>query len=182
MDEAQDRLLACPDKLVIAALHGWHMMPILILSPFSEDFAVSKPVLLIEGQFHFGDNPGVFQSATYVGLSMKLPLIKTWINDQSPEISFVFTTTDVETWGNWEGHQVLVNGTLIGRLKDKDDQQGHEETFVVTCSREDFLELLGDSDAFTLSIELERRESAPGFSDDFVLRRIATKDLAVNIG
>ncbi len=64
---------------------------------------MSNRVLVITGQYHLGDNPGVFQDATYVGNGLSLPLRRTWVNAGAPSVSFFFVTHDVETWGHWPG-------------------------------------------------------------------------------
>ena len=33
---------------------------------------MSEPILLISGKYHLGDNPGVFQDATYIGTTMSV--------------------------------------------------------------------------------------------------------------
>ena len=38
-------------------------------------------ILVITGDYHFGDNAGIFQEASYIGYCLKLPLRKTWINN-----------------------------------------------------------------------------------------------------
>jgi len=143
---------------------------------------MSNPILLLESNYHLGDNPGVFLPSTYIGLKLSLPVTKTWVDDQQENVHFVIETTDVETWGSWSGHKVSVNGVEIGRLKDQDDNAGKSEIFDISLRRVDFLKLLGGSDSFVLEIELERQAAMPGFSDDFTIRRISTKNLALKIG
>ena len=116
------------------------------------------------------------------GRRCPLPVTKTWIDDNSDSIEFLVSTTDIETWGDWEGHLVKINGTEIGRLKDAGNTMGREELFEISYPKADFLALLGGSDSFTLQVELERRSASVGFADDFVLSRISTKHLALKIG
>jgi hypothetical protein len=37
----------------------------------------------------------------------------------------------VETWGDWKGHRVAINGQEIGRLKDPSDTYGPAEVFTI---------------------------------------------------
>ena len=71
-------------------------------------------ILLIAGRYQLGNNEGLFQDAHDVGYGLELPFRKTWIDTDAKEIGFVFHTTDVETWGDWKGHRVAINGQEIG--------------------------------------------------------------------
>ena len=144
---------------------------------------MGSSILTICGDYHFGDNPGVFQNATYIGYQLVLPLRKTWIDGNSAKVVFMFETHDIETWGNWDGHKVAINGTEIGRIKDSGNSAGQTETVAIELSRTEFLRLLGSTDNFNLSIELEKQPASPGLADDFVLTRVATSDsLALALG
>lgn len=142
-------------------------------------------VLVRTHALHFGDNPGVFHDAAYVGGHVTFPMQLKWF-DPSPQVRklrWVFRTQDLETWGNANGHAVLVNNTEIGRLKDKDD--GNPEgidTHTIAVSKADLLALIGPSGKFNLSITLERGPSTGGLADDFVLLRTETVDFTVKMG
>ena len=88
-------------------------------------------ILLIAGRYQLGNNEGLFQDAHYVGYGLELPFRKTWIDTDAKEIGFVFHTADVETWGDWKGHRVAINGQEIGRLKDPSDTYGPAEVFTI---------------------------------------------------
>ena len=142
-----------------------------------------NPILVLSGKYHFGDNAGVFQNATYIGHQLVLPVRKTWLDDKADTVAFYFSTHDVETWGDWKGHKVAINGTEIGRIKDVADTVGEIETTKLELTKAEFIKLLDRSDNFSLSIELEKQITLPGLADDFVLTRIATSDnLAVVLG
>ena len=144
---------------------------------------MTKSILVLGGSYHFGDNAGIFQGATYVGHKLTLPVRKTWIDDKAETIAFVFESHDVETWGTWKGHQVSINGSEIGRIKDKADTTGRVELTTLEVKKEDFLKLLNQKENFTLEIELERQAANPGLADDFVLTRIATStNLVIVLG
>ncbi|WP_422929374.1 hypothetical protein [Singulisphaera sp. PoT] len=143
----------------------------------------AKPILVISGNYHLGDNPGLFQDATYIGHQLVLPLRISWIDDKSDVMAFHFTTHDIETWGQRQGHRVSINGTEIGRLKDASDHAGLMEHIKIEIGKPAFLSLLNGDDNFTLAVELEKQADFPGLADDFVLTRIATSaNLAVTIG
>lgn len=141
-----------------------------------------RKILVITGDYHLGDNPGVFQEALYLGHVLALPFHKTWINDEASNVSFFFTTHDVETWGTWNGHKVSVNGHEIGRLKEAASTYGRNEEFQFDVPLADFESYLGGNDNFTLQVDLEKQPTMPGLADDFVLTRIETGELAVRVG
>ena len=131
-------------------------------------------ILLIAGRYQLGNNEGLFQDAHYVGYGLELPFRKTWIDTDAKEIGFVFHTTDVETWGDWKGHRVAINGQEIGRLKDPSDTYGPAEVFTIKVPTATLEKILSGKDNFVLSVELERQPTQPGLSDKLVLTRIET--------
>ena len=142
-----------------------------------------KPILVVRGSYHFGDSPGIFQDATYVGHQLVLPVRKMWLDERADLFAFFFSTQDVETMGDWRGHRVTINGTEIGRIKNIGHTAGNTETIKLEIKRDDLLKLLSEKDNFSLGIELEKRHATPGISDDFVLTRIATSaSLSVTLG
>lgn len=139
-------------------------------------------ILVITGDYHLGDNPGVFQEALFIGHLLALPLRQTWLNEHAKNVSFFLTTHDIETWGTWSGHRVSINGHEIGRLKDPTNTSGRDEEFQIDVTLTDFRTYLGGNDNFILQVDLDKQPTAPGFADDFVLTRIATAELAVRVG
>jgi hypothetical protein len=132
------------------------------------------PIVLITGRYQLGNDAGLFQDALYIGFELKLPFTKTWIDPSATDITFIFYTHDVETWGTWSGHRVSINGVEIGRLKDPDDVQGVSEVFRLAVPRTTLDAALGSEDNFVLAVELDRQPASPGFADDFVLWRMET--------
>lgn len=61
---------------------------------------------------------------------------------------FVFHTTDVETWGDWKGHRVAINGQEIGRLKDPSDTYGPAEVFTIKVPTATLEKILSGKDNF----------------------------------
>lgn len=140
-------------------------------------------ILLVAGCYHLGDNAGAFQHAVYVGHALELPFKKTWIDPAAQTVTFLFATTDVETWGDWKGHAVTINGSEIGRLKDATDAQGPREGFSIPVRTSSLNALLNGRDEFTLRIELETQTAFPGMADDFIITRIETDGtLAAKLG
>lgn len=142
----------------------------------------TPPTPLFECNFQLGDNPGAFPASTYIGLKLSLPVKVVSILDAADSVHFVVSTSDLETWGDWEGHKVSVNGSEIGRLNDALDGQGSPETFDIGCPKADFLALLGGANSFELEIELQRKLSAPGLSDDFILCGISVVGAEFKVG
>ena len=140
-------------------------------------------ILVVSGSYHLGDNPGIFQNSTYVGHQLVLPLRKMWLDDRAEKVSFYFSTTDVETLGQWKGHRVTINGAEIGRIKNTGGTSGTAETMKVEVKLNDLVRLLDGQDHFTLAVEYEKQPATPGQGDDFVLTRIATSEtLSVTLG
>lgn len=140
-------------------------------------------ILVLEGRYHFGNNPGVFQDATYVGLQLNLPITVTWYDENLDEVAFLFKTQDVESWRGSGGHQVLLNGTDVGRLSDPSDGQAGNEQFRIAIPTVLFKAILKGSKFARLGILVEVGDSPPGLADDFVLRRIETEEnLLVRVG
>lgn len=137
---------------------------------------MANPILVVSGSYHFGDNPGIFQNSTYIGHQLVLPARKTWLDDRAEKLAFFFSTTDVETLGNWRGHRVTLNGTDIGRIKNIGGTPGLPDTVKIEVSSDDLRRLLDGKDNFTLVIEYEKHPTIPGLGDDFVLTRIATSE------
>jgi len=131
-------------------------------------------ILLVAGRYQLGDDPGLFQDAVYVGQTLALPFKKTWIDGSATTVKLIVYTTDVETWGDWKGHAVSINGVEIGRLKDPNDTYGPLERFELPIPVATLNGALGGKDEFILSVVLEVQAATPGLSDDFILVRIAT--------
>lgn len=130
------------------------------------------PIPLITGRYQLGNDAGLFQDAMYVGFELKLPFTKTWHDTSAATITFNLYTHDVETWGDWLGHRVSINGIEIGRLKDPADTLGVNEVFSLAVPRTVLEAALGGKDRFVFSVELELQPSTPGMEDDFVLWRV----------
>jgi hypothetical protein len=132
------------------------------------------PVLMIAGRYHLGDTPGIFQDAVYVGHELNFPFNGPWFDPAAATIGLRFHTTDVETWGNWDGHRVLVNGTEVGRLKDPDDQFGSAELFTLVVDKHTLVQAIGGSNNFVVTVALEHQPAQPGMADDFLFLRFET--------
>jgi hypothetical protein len=134
--------------------------------------------------YHFGSTPGLYQGAAFVGHSVSLPMRVAWLDDDSDTqyVTLVFKTRDIETWGDWKGHRVLIGGKEIGRLKDPDDHDGRYETFKLRVEKSWFEQALGPARTFVLTIELETQPEHPALSDDFLLGRIEVQNAAIRLG
>ncbi|HST23627.1 MAG TPA: hypothetical protein VLR90_21130, partial [Blastocatellia bacterium] len=114
---------------------------------------------------------------------MSLPLHASWISNENylRNIRFVFYTQDIETWGTWQGHKVVLlsdDGTrkvLLGYLHDSGDLiPEKKEIHIFNCPMDQFLALIGTNRNFDLKIILERQSSSLVMADDFILTRIET--------
>jgi hypothetical protein len=115
---------------------------------------------------------------------VSLPMHVVWLDDDADTqyVILVFKTQDVETWGDWNGHRVLIGGKEIGQLKDPDDHDGRYETFKLRVEKSWFEQPLGPARTFVLTIELETQPEHPALSDDFPLGRIEVQNAAIRLG
>lgn len=150
---------------------------------------MTTKVLVLAGQYHLGDNAGLFQDATFVGYTLALPLTVTLDRENADGVTFQIETHDIETWDsdNWLGHPVRLTGQgenlEVGRLKDPNDQDGRLEVFRLTIARPEIERLLGgQSGSAVLTVEVEKQGSILGLSDDFVLTRIEVTGATARVG
>jgi hypothetical protein len=144
---------------------------------------VSTASLITSCSYHFGNTPGLYQGAAFVGHSVSLPMRVVWLDDSHTRtVTFVFKTQDIETWGEWKGHRVLIGDEPVGRLKDPDDQNGRHETFRLEVERSLFERLIGPTQSFSLTVALETQPDHPALSDDFLLERIEVQHAAIRLG
>lgn len=124
---------------------------------------------IVQGPFHFGDNPAAsgFQGP-FVGLEKVFPLELVSIDDDALRLTIY--TSAIETLGSGPGHQVLINGTNVGYLRDPNGQAGASEVHTLPFSRAALTAILGASAQFQLKIKVEH--IGGGLDDDFVLERI----------
>lgn len=144
-------------------------------------------VVVITGHYQLGNNPGIFQDALYVGRMLVFPVTVIYVDTTAPEVKLFIETHDIETWSAWMGHQVTLNGTEIGRLKDPDDTFGRLEIFELTIPMATYLNLINympnQPAKAELAIILETQTASPTLADDFVLLRIDTNEsTAIRMG
>jgi len=144
----------------------------------------SEPkILVMTGNYHFGNKPGLFQDAPFVGKTLVLPVVITYVDASAPDVILFFETHDIETWGTWNGHRVLLNGQQIGALKDPADVFGRTEIFRLIIPMKRFLEIIDHSAGLPtkadLQLVLEVQPAHPALADDFVLTRIDTGEQVV---
>lgn len=152
---------------------------------------MTTKVLVLAGQYHLGDNAGLFQDATFVGYTLALPLTVTLDREDADGVTFQLETHDIETWdlNNWLGHPVRLTGQgegeniEVGRIKDPNDQYGRLEIFRLTIATTDIERLLGgQSGSVVLTVEVEKQGAHIGLSDDFVLTRIEVAGAIARVG
>jgi hypothetical protein len=141
---------------------------------------MADTVIFVSGAYHLGNNPGIFQSAPFVGLSLVFPATLTW-KPTEVEVGFVIHTHDVESWGGRGGHALTVNGTKLGEIKDCKNAAHPNEVTTILVPRTALEAALGGSDFFRLGIDVNVG-SAPSLADDFVLTRIETQAFAARLG
>jgi len=123
---------------------------------------------IVNGPFHFGDTPGAFQEAPFVGLEKAFSLEIASI-DADP-LALTIYTRYIETRGGGPGHEVLINDTRVGYLQNINGQDGTSKTHSLPFSRLALTTILGASTQFQLRIKVQHHPG--GLDDDFVLDRI----------
>lgn len=140
------------------------------------------PALAFTCNYHLGDNYGIFPDATYVGHFLTLPVKKTWIDETQATVSLIFETHDIETWADWQGHEVKINTTIVGCLKDSNaNQYGNSEQIIIEIPMAAFIAALEGKDDFYLTIVLGRQAASPGLSDDFAWTRLDTFNCGIQM-
>jgi hypothetical protein len=129
------------------------------------------------GALNFGDTPGVFTNAQFVGLLVQIPVTLTFIpeNNNDP-IRFLLQTTDVEIFNDkkhpifWDWNPGASLSTPIGFIDDTELIPGHREFHELSIPKD--VATIGQH---TFTIQVNPEVSA-GFKDDFVLERIEAHD------
>lgn len=136
-------------------------------------------VVFLTGNYHLGNNPGVFQDAQYVGLKLEFPATLVWRPEAAVEL--ILYTRDVESWGGTGGHIVTINDTEVGKITDFDNAQHPNEITSIKIDKAKFDSAVGSSDDFRLGI-IVVTGTHPSLADDFVLTRIETRDFSARLG
>lgn len=143
--------------------------------------------LIWQGRLHFGDDPGVYDDAHFVGLTSEWPLTLHKFNLTSKEsgpITFRLQADDVRVFAPSPGHLVTVTRSEPDPLPG---QPFHWKRTVLPIVGSDHLSsdalefdiaLPVDTATAYLGIRLEVDTSvAPGLFDDFVVRRLMAKSM-----
>lgn len=140
-------------------------------------------ILLTRTNKHLGESPGVFLDVPYQGLVCELPFTVTWEDEEVEEVSIIVETSDVETWGGWKGHPVMLNGIEIGRVQDVNNLDGPKETTAFKVKKKTFPNAFNKGAKNRLSISVNKKNTTQaGFLDDFILLAIRTDGFAGAIG
>lgn len=139
--------------------------------------------MIWSGALNFGDTPGVFTNAQFVGLLVQLPITITYLPDGVDPVQFQLVTTDVEIY-NDKSHPVYwdwVPGQPfpppVGYIDDSVPIPDHPELHRLSIPRAD-----AETGPHNLAIVVNPEVSA-GLKDDFVLERIeAHNTIGAKIG
>ena len=131
---------------------------------------------------NFGDTPGVFNSSSFTGLILQIPITLTYV-PTSGNVSFLLHTTDVEIFNN-NTHPVYWNWTPgtalsnpIGYVDDKSIIPTQPEYHLLTVPPKK-----ATIDKHTITIIVNQTVSE-GLKDDFVLlRALANNSIGAKIG
>lgn len=146
--------------------------------------AKSHPFYMVwSGALNFGDTPGVFTNAQFVGLLAQIPVTLTFVPDDDSPIRFLLCTTDVEIFYDkkhpvyWDWVPGTALPTPVGFIDDTD----------LIPDRPEYHQLSIPHDAATLgrhTITIHvNPEVAAGLKDDFVLELIqAHNSIGAKIG
>lgn len=135
------------------------------------------------GALNFGDTPGVFNNAQFVGLLAQIPITLTFVSDDNSPKNFLLQTTDVEIF-NERTHPVYwdwVPGnpfpSPIGFINDIDPIVGSPEYHELTVPSD-----VATEGTHTITILVNPEEEA-GLKDDFVLEKIlASNSIGAKVG
>ncbi len=135
------------------------------------------------GALNFGDTPGVFTNAQFVGLLVQIPVTLTFIPDDDSPIRFLLRTTDVEIFNDkkhpvyWDWTPGNPLPTAVGIIDDTDLIPGHPEYHQLSVPHAD-----APLGPHSITI-LVNPEVSAGLKDDFVLERIeAHNTIGAKIG
>ena len=135
------------------------------------------------GSLNFGDTPGVFTNAQFVGLLVQIPVTLTFVSSGSAEISFLLQTTDVEIFNNkkhpvyWDWTPGASFPTPVGFIDDTELVPGRPEYHKLSIPS-----AASTVGHHTITIHVNPEVSA-GLKDDFVLERIeASNSIGAKIG
>lgn len=135
------------------------------------------------GSLNFGDTPGVFTNAQFVGLLAQIPVTLTFVPDGDEPISFLLRTTDVEIFNDqrhpvyWDWTPGAPFPTPVGFIDDTELIPGRPEYHQLSIPHDE--SAVGPH---TVTIHVNPEVSA-GLKDDFVLERIeANNNIGAKIG
>lgn len=141
---------------------------------------MSEETIFFNCNYQMGDtiNPIVFPNSVFIGLSLKIPIRLRKKIEKEP-ISFIFKTSEMQTWADWQAHKIFLNDYEIGSLKDPNDEAGDPESHEIPIS-EEIINKIDFNKPLILQIEVGRK--TPGLADDFVLTAIASKGAIFSVG
>jgi hypothetical protein len=123
---------------------------------------------------HLGDNAdfkdGDFANATYVGLSVALPVR---MSNPSKKNQLIINTSAIETLADWQAHSVSLDYFFLGYLRDRTRSATERHAFEVPA-------FLIDGSPRRLNIAVVGR--GPGVEDDFVLKSIEASGFDLKLG
>ncbi|MGH6825452.1 hypothetical protein [Methyloceanibacter sp.] len=127
-----------------------------------------------ELDLHLGDNAdfhdGDFANATYVGLSVSLPLR---MSNPSKKNQLIIITSAIETLADWQAHAVTIDFFFLGYLTDKSGSPTERHVFEIPTY---FI----NGAPRRLNIAVVGR--GPGLEDDFVLKSIEASGFDLKLG
>jgi hypothetical protein len=139
--------------------------------------------LVWTGSLNFGDTPGVFNDAQFVGLMAQIPITITFIPEGVDSIELLLMTTEVEVFEEkrhpvfWDWNAGDALPQPVGYIDDRDLIPGRPEYHVLTIPSD-----LASIGKHWITI-LVNADVQAGLRDDFVLRRIeAGENIGVKIG
>ncbi len=125
--------------------------------------------------YHLGDNASFhFENATYVGLSVTLPIRIFQVTPAPTPLLLTIRTSNLETLSPKQAHSVLLDGFEIGQLADTGT--GNTEVHEITIPRE----FVRANQPQRLVVEVVGR--LPSLEDDFVLRSLKLTGADLRLG
>ena len=126
--------------------------------------------LIADCNVQLGDNPNYFKEAAYIGYTLEIPVHIGKIDESVDTISIIISTSVIETLAG-DGHFVMINDQIIGRLKDVTGKPF--ETTIIPILKETFKQLISPNNFMLLKIRIDIFDSpGSGFLDDFIIKKI----------
>lgn len=126
--------------------------------------------LIADCNVQLGDNPNYFKESAYIGYTLEIPVHIGKIDETVDTISIIISTSVIETLAG-DGHVVMINDQVVGRLKDVTGNPF--ETTTIPIPKETFKQLILPDNFMLLKIRVDIFDKpSSSLLDDFIIKKI----------